>query len=109
IEIVRQKAIYGAPDLVIEIRSAYDRPSDTLELESDYRLIGVREIVFIDPQERQVRALRKTPDGYAEETLSGGPLTLQMVPGFHIQADWLFTADRPNEVDVLLELLASAA
>jgi Uma2 family endonuclease len=48
--IIRKDAIYGVPDLVIEIVSANDRPSDLIPLETDYRDLGVPEIVFIDPQ-----------------------------------------------------------
>ena len=48
--IVQEKATYGAPDLVIEIVSPNDRPSDLIALETDYRSIGVREIVFKNPQ-----------------------------------------------------------
>jgi len=35
-----------APDLVIELISPNDRPSDIVVLEMDYRAIGVTEIVF---------------------------------------------------------------
>src|SRR5437660_18206 len=47
-EIVREKAVYGAPDLVIEIISPGDGPSDIIALETDYRSIGVQEVVFLD-------------------------------------------------------------
>src|SRR5262249_43433009 len=58
-EIVQQKAVFGPPDLVIEIVSPNDRRSDLVALETDYRRIGVAEIVFIYPHgRRRVRLLR---------------------------------------------------
>ena len=41
---MQQKAIYGAPDLMLEVISPNDRPSDIMALEIDYRAIGVPEI-----------------------------------------------------------------
>jgi len=104
-DIVRQKAIYGAPDLIIEIRSPHDRPSDSLALEADYRSIGVREIVFIDPLKRRVLVLRERNGVYEDTELTTGDLFLETAPGFHLNVAWLFAAERPNEVDTLLSLL----
>jgi Uma2 family endonuclease len=104
-EIVRQRAIYGAPDLVIEIRSANDRPSDVLALEADYRSIGVQEIVFIDPMQRRVLVLRKQNGAYQDELLTTDELQLTTVPGFHLDVDCLFATERPNEFDILVALL----
>src|SRR5579862_4846432 len=60
--IVQKKAIYGAPDLVIELVSPNDRPGDVVALETDYRTLGVGEIVFIEPSRRRVRILRSNHD-----------------------------------------------
>src|SRR5436309_1907458 len=49
----------SAPDLVIELISPGDRRSDKMELEADYRSIGVQEIIFIDVPRRRVQANRK--------------------------------------------------
>ena len=45
LEIVRERAVYGAPDLVIEIVSPNDRASDLIALETEYRGLGVPEIL----------------------------------------------------------------
>src|SRR5262249_9195433 len=57
--IVQRKAVYGPPDMVLEVVSPNDRPSDIMALEIDYRGIGVSEIVFIDARKHQVRFLRR--------------------------------------------------
>jgi Uma2 family endonuclease len=106
--IVQQKAIYGAPDLVIELISPNDRPSDISALETDYRAIGVPEIVFIDQQQRRVRLLRAREAGYEEEILIGGTLRFESLEGFALQVEWLFQEPRPNLRATLERLLADA-
>src|SRR5437660_2989350 len=56
-EIVRDRAVYGAPDLVIEIVSPNDRPSELIALETEYRGLDVPEIIFVDLPRQRVRAL----------------------------------------------------
>ncbi|MFN4179584.1 MAG: Uma2 family endonuclease [Armatimonadota bacterium] len=103
--IVKQKGIYGAPDLVVEIVSPTDRPSDIIALETDYRSIGVREIWFIDLPQKRVKVLRKGRRGYLEEVLTEGVLRSKVIKGFWLRVEWLFTAKRPKVLDVLRKLL----
>lgn len=105
LEIVRQKAVYGAPDLVMEISSPNDRLSESIALETDYRAIGVREIVFIDQGKRRVRVLRKQVDSYSEEVLTAGVLVLESMGGVALELEWLFVEPRPDQrvtVDALI-------
>jgi Uma2 family endonuclease len=104
-EIVQQKAIYGAPDLVIEIVSPNDRPSDIITLETDYRAIGVDEIVFIDQKKRRLRVLHKGDADYTEQTLTEGTFASQTLSGLRLELVWLFDEPRPKELDVLNRLL----
>jgi Uma2 family endonuclease len=111
IEIVQQKAIYGAPDLIVEVISPNDRPSDTIALETDYRAIGVAEIVFIDQRKHRVRVLRKQESEYVEEVVAAGALTLESLAGLPLELEWLFVEPRPDErstVDGLLTRLSSS-
>ncbi|MFA0752824.1 MAG: hypothetical protein IMHGJWDQ_000588, partial [Candidatus Fervidibacter sp.] len=64
--IVREEGIYEAPDLVVEILSQGDRPSDLIAMEADYRHIGVAEIWFVDQRRKLVRVLRKRDNRYEE-------------------------------------------
>ncbi len=109
LDIVQQKAIYGAPDLVIEILSPNDRPSDRIALETNYRSIGVAEIWFIDPIKQRVYIQRKTPTDYQEAELTTGNLSSETVSGFALQVEWLFTEPRPDALDTLMALLAQTS
>jgi len=67
-KIIREKGIYGAPDLIIEILSPQDRPADLIALEADWSL-DVPEIWFLDQKRKQVRVLWKPEKGYEERVL----------------------------------------
>jgi Uma2 family endonuclease len=105
IGIVDQRAVYGAPDLVIELISPHDRPSDRIALETDYRAIGVPEIIFIDQQKLHVLILRQGKSGYEEIEMAAGALNFVAISGFAVQLDWLFGEPRPDEFDLLRTLL----
>jgi Uma2 family endonuclease len=107
-DIVKEGAIYGAPDLVIEIASPNDRPSDIIALETDYRSIGVPEIWFLVPSKRRVRILRKRPQGYEETELRTGTLRSEVVAGFEIQVEWLFADPRPDKYETVTALLSAS-
>jgi Uma2 family endonuclease len=107
--IIHNDAIYGAPDVVIEIVSPNDRRSDLISLETDYCAIGISEIVFIDPQKKQIRLVRKTEAGeYDDAILTTGRLELRGVPGFWIEVDWIFAQTPPDAFDVTSKLLQEA-
>lgn len=107
-DIIHRDAIYGVPDLVVEIVSPNDYPSDLIPLETEYRTLGVPEIVFINPQKRNVRIISKQEDDYRIVTLSEGRLALASVPGFHIEVEWLFADIQPDELTTALELVREA-
>lgn len=102
--IVQQKAVYGAPDLVIEIISPNDRPSDLSALEIDYCSIGAREILFLDQKKRRVSVLRKREADYEKTLLTTGTLHFETVEGLSLEIEWLFTEPRPKVRDVLARL-----
>jgi Uma2 family endonuclease len=104
IAIVQEKATYGAPDLIIEIVSPNDRPSDLICLEADYATIGVREIVFIDIKRRRVRTLRLKDGKYSEDVPISEPLVLETLGGLRLEQDWLFREPRPDEHELVSSL-----
>jgi len=105
LSIIHNDAIYGVPDLVVEIVSDNDRPSDLVPLEADYRSLGVPEIVFIDPRRKRVRQLRKSADDYDEAFLTSGELNFVAVPGFHIAIEALFADEKPDPFTTVKNLL----
>lgn len=106
--IIAKDAIYGPPDLVIEIVSPADRPSEVIGLETDYRTVGVPEIVFIDPQNNFVRVVRRADGGYLETTLISGRLEFQQIRAFWLEVEWLFAAEQPDELTITNRLVADS-
>ena len=106
LDIVQQKAVYGAPDLIIEIVSPNDRPSDLRSLEADYFRIGVPELGFLDLRKQEIRLLRRNDEGYTETVITEGPVIFEAWPHLSLQAAWLLREPRPN-VRALLNALLS--
>lgn len=98
-----QMAITGSPNLVIEIRSPNDRQAYMRELESDYRSIGVDEIVFIDPMLKQIRILRRDGDEYVDDIVVEGWLELNCLLPLRFKAEWFWATPRPKILDALAE------
>jgi Uma2 family endonuclease len=106
--IIHDDAIYGAPDVVIEIISKNDSSRYQMHLETDYRYIGVSEIVFIDPGKSSVKYITSNDAGYETVTLTAGRLELGSIPGFGIDVEWLFAADRPDSLTTANQLVEAA-
>lgn len=102
--IIQQKAIFGAPDLVVEIVSPSDRPSHLIALETDFRSIGVPEIVFIDQHKRKMRTIRKRNGDYIDEELHEDVLRLESIAGFWVKAEWLYSEPRPDLLQTFRQL-----
>lgn len=99
--IVQQKAIFGAPDLVVEIVSPNDRRSQLLVRETDYRNIGVAEILFVHLPQKYVRLARRLGDDYEVTEVSRGAITLESVGNLSIRAEWMLEEPRPSIDEVL--------
>lgn len=99
----------GPADLVIEIASESDPGLATREKLPRYREAGVEEIWIIDPFERKVLVEIKTSDGYRCSTHSSGWLSSAVVPGFRVEASWLWQDELPSELDCLDQIGASTS
>ena len=106
-EIIQQKAVYGAPDLVIEIASPTDRPSHLRELETDYFELGVPELAFIHLQKQEIHLLRRHDTGYTRTVVTEGPFAFAALPDLTMQAEWLLREPRPNVRATLNALFSS--
>jgi Uma2 family endonuclease len=94
--IVQEKAIFGAPDLVVEILSASTLHHDRGAKFRAYERAGVGELWLIDPygpegtafyQRQADRLVAVRPDGE-------GRIHAAAVPGFWVDVAWLWPADR---------------
>lgn len=85
----REKYVRGAPDLVVEVLSPWDRPPRLREKLADYFASGARLIWVIDPATRAATAYR-TPDDSrrlgAGDALDGE----EVLPGFRLALASLF-------------------
>jgi Uma2 family endonuclease len=106
-EILQWMQLSASPDLVIEIISPGDRRSDKLELEADYKSIGVPEIVFVDMDRRTVQLFQKVNAHYHIELAESGTLRLKSVSEFWLDIDWLFNEDRPPVHEALAAIASS--
>src|SRR5207248_453952 len=104
-DIVKERAVYGPPDVVFEIISPSDRRAGLVSRESDYRSIGIPEIVFINQKRREVRVLRKRGDNYLEQLIKNGSVVLEGFDGFWLSLEWLFTEARPSVRDAVDRIL----
>jgi Uma2 family endonuclease len=105
--ITQQKAVYGAPDLIIEIVSPNDRPSDLRALEADYARLGVEELVFIPLRRQEIRLLCLRDGVYEETIITSGPVTFAAIEGLILQAEWILQEPRPSVRATLNALLPS--
>jgi len=83
-EVITEKNIEGAPDLVIEILSPSSQERDRDIKKKVYAKAGVREYWIVDPEEKAVEVYRMGKKGY---TLSGrffDKLTSSTFPGLVI-------------------------
>lgn len=95
LDIIDSLKLNGPPDLVVELISPGDRRSERMELEADYRSIGVPEIVFVDLSGQSVQTFHKEESDYRIDDLKTGILRLTSVPGLWMDLDWLFQEPRP--------------
>ena len=94
-----------APDLVLEVLSPSNRDVD-LELKRPaYRAAGIPEIWLVDPDERQVIVDRRRRKRYTTDTVGDGRVLSTVLPGFWVDAGWLWQDPLPNEMDCLREIL----
>ena len=65
--------------------------------------------MFVDPQKKQVRMVRKAQDDtYLSRVILTGRLEFDAIPGFWIEIDWIFAETQPDEFEVTSRLIKEA-
>lgn len=95
----------GPADLVIEIASESDPKLDLREKLPRYREAGIPEIWLIDPFAERLRVDLKTESGYESRAVATGRVESSVVPGFWIEAAWLWQQKLPSTLGWLRKLL----
>lgn len=91
-EIIKERGVFGSPDLVVEIVSKGSVIRDYVEKKEDYERFGVKEYWLIDPQNEliQVFALQNTKYvsfSYADED---GTVKSKILDGFEMNWNDIF-------------------
>jgi len=93
----------GPADLVVEILSPATRDYDLGEKRQAYAAGGVPEYWIVDPLNRQVLVDR--PAGTRAVELSAGRLETPALPGFWLEAGWLWHDPLPDANQCLHQIL----
>jgi Uma2 family endonuclease len=95
----------GPPDLVVEIVSPESLTRDWRTKHQEYEAFGVREYWIVDSQQEVVEAYRRDAAGrYELIPLVDGRLASQVVPGWFLRPEWLWTQPPAPVLATLREL-----
>jgi Uma2 family endonuclease len=95
----------GPADLVIEIASEGDPTLDRREKLPRYQQAGISEIWLVEPREQVLCSWCRTATGYETRALASGRLSSHVLPGFWIEASWLWQAPLPSTLACLRQIL----
>lgn len=99
------RRLEGPADWVVEIASEGDPRFDLREKLPRYREADIEEIWLIDPFARVIRVEARTQEGYQSRIVSTGRVSSVVVPGFWIDADWLWQDPLPSAFSCLRQIL----
>ena len=105
---IRPGGVEGPPDLALEIVSpeSVDRDYDTKRRQ--YQRFGIPEYWIVDEEEQRVTLLRLGARGrYREVAARKGVFHSQALKGFRLDPSWLWQDPRPDELEILQQLLES--
>lgn len=95
----------GPADLVIEIASDGDPRLDEREKRPRYHAARIPEMWWISPQTGTVLVDQLDGDGYRTRRLAEGRISSTALPGFWVEADWLWQQPLPSTMGCLRKLL----
>jgi Uma2 family endonuclease len=99
------KEFEGVPELVVEVLSPSNRRYDLRDKRLVYREAGVGEVWFVDTELGQILVDRRRAEGYAEEITTAGQVRSEVLPGFWLNASWLWASPLPNRFMCLEAIL----
>ena len=103
--LMKPQRLEGPADLVIEIASESDPKLDLREKLPRYQEAGVPEMWFIEPFEERVEVHLQSASGYESRTLASGRLDSAVLPGFWLDAGWLWLEELPSTLGCLRQIL----
>ena len=100
-----EQRLEGPADLVVEIVSAHDAHLIYKEKLPEYVAAGIPEIWIVDPPRGEVLVDRAAGGARESRAARAGRLASCVVPGFWIDAGWLFRAELPPAHECLEAIL----
>lgn len=76
---IKERGLFGAPDLVIEILSPSNKKYDTRDKKEIYERFGVKEYFIVDPSEKVVNSYVLIEDEFAEVSSATGIITSKLL------------------------------
>ncbi|HET8655569.1 MAG TPA: Uma2 family endonuclease [Longimicrobiaceae bacterium] len=88
-ELVRERAIHGAPDLVVEILSPSSLVRDRHRKRALYERAGVPEYWIVDPGNRAIEVFSRGDGGYElhSSAQASGSVTSRVLEGFSVAVE----------------------
>ena len=104
-DMIQPTLIEGAPDLIVEIVSPDSVERDWREKYLEYQTAGVGEYWVVDLEYQRMAVYWLDEQGrYQAAPVEEGVYRSQVLPGFWLQAEWLWQEPLPNELDVAREM-----
>jgi Uma2 family endonuclease len=97
----------GPADLVIEIASESDPGLDAREKLPRYRDAAIDEIWLLDPFQQVLHIETRVGESYTARRLTAGRVDSTVLPGFWIDAAWLWRPELPSTMECLREILGA--
>jgi Uma2 family endonuclease len=94
------------PNLVYEVLSPSTREYDLEDKRTAFQTAGTEELWFIDFTNEQLIVDRKLRRRYRETIHTEGRVTSSALPGFWLNAEWLWSSPLPSVMLCLREILA---
>lgn len=104
-EQVSDRQVEVPVELVVEILSPHNRPHDLETKRPLYREARIGELWIVDGENRSVEVDRMEGTHYHGETRRTGRIDCGTVPGFWIDAAWLWEVPLPSTLGKTLEIL----
>jgi len=103
--LLKNQRLEGPADMVIEIASESDPGLDYREKLPRYREAEIPETWIVDSFKQKIMVERKAGAHYVSRSESLGRVESTVVPGFWIDASWLWQEELPSTMACLREIL----